>query len=292
MAKPYPVRSLLIACSVFGAVVCAVNPGGARELAADIEDMVEVEIATIGVATYGRSPVVLLRQPEAREVIPIFIGTNEAQAILRGMHRIQTARPLTHELLCGVLDGLDVQLDRVYVDDLADNTYYGMLELRMAGREAPIRIDSRPSDALALALQFGATIHVAPKVLDAAREIEYEGLDDQIVTALGITVNPVTPELRDGLDLPDRPGVLVSETTGPASDAGMEAGALIIEVNGKTPESPRQYLDLVHETPADDDARIRYWQDGDIYEIDVPTDVPPPRRRGRPETPPDPGLSL
>ena len=290
MGKAPLTRQMLIALFGCLALACWPIPAGARQLAASIDEMVEVEIATIGVATFGGSPVVLLREPNARAVIPIFIGGNEAHAILRGMHRIRTPRPLTHELLASVLDGLEVHLERVYVDDLADNTFFGMLELRVAGHDAPLRIDSRPSDALALALQFGASIHVAPKVMEAARQIEFEGLDDQIVTALGITVNPVTADLRIALALPDRPGVLVSEAIGPAQEAGMESGSLIVEVNGETPNSPLQFLELVHKTPAGTDAQIRYWQDGENFEIELATDVPAPRRRPAPS--PDPGVSL
>lgn len=285
-----PTRQTLIPLLGSAALICWLCTAGARELAVDIDEMVEVEIATIGVAAFGRSPVVLLREPNAREVIPIFIGPNEANAILRGMHGIDTPRPLTHDLLGSVLAGLDVTLERIYVDDLVDNTFLGMLELRVAGRDEPVRIDSRPSDAMALALRAGATIHVAPRVLEAAREIEFEGLDDQIVTALGITVNPVTDDLRVALDLPNEPGVLVSNVTGPAEEAGMEPGALVLEVNDETPITPMRFLDLVRRTPADEDARIRYWQAGEIHELELPTDVPSPQPRR--ERTPEPGITL
>lgn len=99
-----PNRQALIALFGAAAMICWLSTVGARELAVDIDQMVEVEIATIGVAAFGSSPVVLLREPQAREVIPIFIGPNEAQAILRGMHGIDTPRPLTHDLLGSVLD--------------------------------------------------------------------------------------------------------------------------------------------------------------------------------------------
>jgi bifunctional DNase/RNase len=269
------VRKLLVLL----ALNCWLTTTSARELAADIEQMVSVEIATIGVAAFSHSPVVLLREPHAREVIPIFIGTNEANAILRAMHGIDTPRPLTHELLGTVIQGLDATLERVYVDDLVDNTFLGMLEFRVAGREQPLRIDSRPSDALALALRTGASIHVAPKVLEAARQIEYEGLDDQIVTAVGITVNPLTDDLRIALDLPDELGVLVSHVTGPAQKAGMEPGALLLTVNGETPRSPLDFLERVRQTPTEQDVQIRYWQAGDIIELELPTDVPSPQSR-------------
>ncbi|MFC3284561.1 bifunctional nuclease domain-containing protein [Litchfieldella rifensis] len=268
---------------------CWLDVAAGRELAADIDDMVEVEVATVAIAGPAGPPVVLLRRPGAQEVIPIFIGPIEAGAILRGLRGDQPRRPMTHELLSDVLDGVEVRLERIYVDAIVDNIFLGMLELRVEGRDNPVRIDSRPSDAIALALFSGATIHVAPQVLDAARRIEYEGLDEQVVTALGVTVISVTDDLRDALELPDRDGVLVSGVSGPAEQAGMEPGALLLEVNDQTPETPMKFLELVRRTPSDKEARLRYWQAGEVHELDLSTDIPTPRPRAEQE---EPGIEM
>lgn len=261
-------------------------PVQGRELAVEPEAMVEVEVATVGIAGLTRVPVVLLREPGAREVIPIFIGPVEAGAILRGLSGDRPRRPLTHELLGDVLDGVEVRLERIYIDALVDSTFLGMLELRVAGRDEPIHIDSRPSDAIALALTAGASIHVAPAVMEAAREIEYESFDDQVVVALGISVTPVDDDLREALGLPDEPGVLVSDVRGQASDAGMAPGALLLEVNGEVPRTPMQFLERVRGTPKGEDAQLRYWQEGEEHELELSTDVPDPRSRRRtPERP-------
>ncbi|SDL97298.1 Bifunctional DNase/RNase [Franzmannia pantelleriensis] len=266
----------------------------ARDLAADPDDMIEVEIATVGVAGAMGPPVVLLREPGGEDVIPIFIGPNEAEAILRALRGDRPRRPLTHELLNDVIDGLEARLARVYVDALQDNTFLGMLELEIDGRDEPVRIDSRPSDALALALQAGATIHVAPEVREAARQIEYEGLEDSVVAALGITVTRVSQDLRDALGLPDDDGLLVSDVSGAAEEAGMAPGALLLSVNDQVPSSPMNFLELVRDTPADEDAQLRYWQEGEVQEIALSTDVPTPRPRGRGAQEPDeePGIRL
>lgn len=261
---------------LFGTVLLAVSlAAGARELAVEVDDMIEVEVATVGLAGFGGPPVVLLREPGAREVIPIFVGPAEAGAILRGLSGERSPRPMTHDLLSDVLGDVEATLERVYVDAIVDNTFLGMLELSLPGREERLRIDSRPSDAIALAIHAGASIHVAPQVLEAAREIEYEGLDDRVVVALGITVAPVTDDLREALDLPDRPGVLVNDVYGPAAEAGMRPGALLLEVNDEVPDTPLHYLELVRETAVDEDVRLRYWQEGEERELQVTTDVPP-----------------
>ncbi|MGY6564386.1 bifunctional nuclease domain-containing protein [Billgrantia aerodenitrificans] len=272
---------LSLLCGV-ALLAASMGAASARELAAEIGEMVEVEIATVGVAGFGGPPVVLLREPGAREVIPIFIGVNEAGAILRGLAGERSPRPMTHDLLSDVLGEMEATLERVYVDAIVDHTFLGMLELSLPGRDERVRIDSRPSDAIALAIHAGASIHVAPQVLEAARDIEYEGLDDQVVVALGITVAPVTADLREALGLPDQPGVLVSDVRGPAADAGLEPGALLLEVNGEVPETPLRYLELVRDTAVDEDARLRYWQQGEEYEIEVTTDVPPREPMPRP----------
>nr|WP_163500847.1 bifunctional nuclease domain-containing protein [Halomonas socia] len=266
----------------------------ARDLAVEPDEMIEVEIATVGVAGAMGPPVVLLREPGGEDVIPIFIGPNEADAILRALRGDRPRRPLTHELLNDVLDGLEVRLARVYVDALQDNTFLGMLELEVEGRDGPVRIDSRPSDALALALQAGATIHVAPEVREAARQIEYEGLEDTVVAALGITVTRVSDDLRDALGLPDDDGLLVSDVSGAAEDAGMAPGALLLSVNDEVPSSPMNFLELVRDTPADEEAQLRYWQEGEVHELALSTDVPTPRPRGRgaPGSDEEPGIRL
>ncbi len=235
-----------------------------RELATPVDELIEVELASVGINPLTGSPVVLLRETLSGDVVPIFIGVPEARAILLAMHDTQMPRPMTHDLMRDLLTTMGAQLERVLVDDLANGTYYGMLELRIAGQEAPVRVDTRPSDALALAVRTGASIHVAPKILIAGRGLDYEALpDDQVVTALGITVVAVTSRLRDTLDLPDLPGLLVNRSTGAAAAAGLNPGSLILEINGEVPDSPMQMLDLVRETPSGDQVEIRFWQDGE-----------------------------
>lgn len=288
MLREFPCRSA--ACSLLAAFVFALAAplSQARELAVERDEFVEVEIATVGISPFG-SPVVLLREPAAREVIPIFIGTAEAQSILRALRGLEPQRPLTHDLLGDVYGALDARLLRIYVDDLRDDIFFGMLEFEVEGRDEPLRIDSRPSDALALALRAGATIHVAPKVRKAARRIQFEGLENEVVSAIGLTVSPITPELREALELPERDGVLVTDSRGLAAEAGVAPGALILAVNDETPNSPWHFLQLVRETPAEKDARIVYWQDGEEHELELPTDVPDPEPRDPGE---DEGITL
>ncbi|MFO7647435.1 MULTISPECIES: bifunctional nuclease domain-containing protein [Halomonas] len=280
-SPPFSWRRLLVPLGLALLLAAAPAPAAARELAVAPDAMVEVEVATVGMAGMGSVPVVLLREPGAREVIPIFIGPVEARAILRALAGDRPRRPLTHELLGDVLDGIAVRLERIYIDALVDGTFLGMLELRRQGDDAPLRIDSRPSDAIALAVTAGASIHVAPEVLEAARQIDYEGIEDQVVVALGIAVTPLDEDLREALGLPDAPGLLVSDVSGAAREAGMVPGAMLLEVNGETPRTPLRFLELVRDTPEGEDARVRFWQQGEAVEIELSTEVPEPAPRRR-----------
>lgn len=251
----------------------------ARELAVPVGELIPVELATVGVVPGTSAPVVLLREPESGDIVPIFIGLAEARAILMALRDVPVSRPQTHDLIRNLLQATNATLERVVVDDLVDGTYLGALELHLADRDERILVDTRPSDGLALAARTDALILVAPRVLEAGRSLEYEGLqDDQVVSALGITVEEATAELRQALGLPDEPGLLVSGSRGRAADAGMRPGSLLLSVNDETPDSPMHFLELVRETPTGQRSRIRYWQDGETREISLATDVPPPRR--------------
>lgn len=252
------------------------TPATEREPAAPIDQFVEVEVATIGLATATGTPVVLLREPAAGQVFPIFIGTSEARAILRALRGVDMPRPMTHDLLGDVIGSLDAKLVRVYVDAIVENTFLGVLELEVAGHEQPVHVDTRPSDAIAVALRVGASIHVAPGVLEQVQMISYRGLEeeDQIVTAVGITVMAPTPALREALGLPELEGLVVSNVVGLAKGTGLEAGALLLAVNDEVPGSPMEFLDLVRGTAEDERVRIRYWQQGEVHTVELPTRVP------------------
>ncbi len=247
----------------------------ARELAVPPEALIAVELSTVAVIPGSGTPVVLLREPASGDMVPIFIGVAEARAILVSLREIRMPRPMTHDLALDIITRLDGTLERVIVDDLRDGTYHGLLEVRRSADQTLTRIDARPSDALALAVRSGAEILVAPRVLQAGRDLEFEGLaSEQVVTALGITVVEATQELREALNLPDDSGVIVTAASGRASYGGIRPGALILKVNDQAPSTPMEYLDLVRKTPSGSNAAITYWHDGARHALELPTDVP------------------
>jgi bifunctional DNase/RNase len=139
--------------------------------------MVEVELAAVKVDVESRTPVILLQEREGRRrVLPIFIGPSEAQAIALAVQGVVPPRPMTHDLMRDLLDALDASLERVVVTELIDRTYYAELHLRIGGRS--LRVSSRPSDAVALAVRTGSPIFVADDLLDAEGVVLREILDE------------------------------------------------------------------------------------------------------------------
>ncbi|HZR96930.1 MAG TPA: bifunctional nuclease family protein [Gaiellaceae bacterium] len=122
----------------------------------------------------GKQPIVLLKTADGNKFLPIWIGHPEAAAILMKLQSQAAPRPMTHDLLSDMLEQLDAQITRITVTELRENTFYAQITLQQDGRE--IEIDSRPSDAIALAIRAEAPIYAADRVIEESA-IEFEGDD-------------------------------------------------------------------------------------------------------------------
>jgi uncharacterized protein len=131
----------------------------------DEEDFLEAKIDNISVSNLGF--IVFLKVPGDARVLPIFIGANEAQSIAIAYNNQTPPRPLTHDLMKNVLGMLDVEVVKVQVTRLTDNTFFGRIHLRKEGIE-DMDLDARPSDAIALALRYRVPIFVHKDVYEAA----------------------------------------------------------------------------------------------------------------------------
>jgi len=136
------------------------------------------------------SPIVILQSLEKNTLLPIWVGIFEANAIALQIERIDTPRPLTHDLIKNILLQLDANVDKIVVTDLQENTFYAVIHLRMNGDH--ITIDSRPSDAIALALRTDAPIYVTEEVIKNSRNIslEKENLDSEDIKKWLEGLNP------------------------------------------------------------------------------------------------------
>lgn len=128
--------------------------------------MIEMNIESIRVSLMNYQRVVILKEKEAGRYLPIWIGPAEADAIAVRLQDVAVARPLTHDLLRSIIDSLGAQVTHVVVNDLANDTFFARIMLEVDGRA--LEIDSRPSDAIALAVRAKVPIYVEESVLEKA----------------------------------------------------------------------------------------------------------------------------
>jgi bifunctional DNase/RNase len=156
--------------------------------------MQEMVIYGVSFDMVGKQPIVLLKTRDGNKFLPIWIGHPEAAAILMKLQGANTPRPMTHDLISDVLGELDVECTKVSVTELRENTFYASITLQLNGRE--MEIDSRPSDALALAVRTGASIFAADEVItESAIEFEHEVEDtEEVVDKFKEFLENVSPE--------------------------------------------------------------------------------------------------
>ena len=133
--------------------------------------MIEMKVKGLTLDPLTNMPIVILKDIEGNKALPIWVGIFEANAIALEMEQVTTPRPMTHDLIKNILEGITAHVNRVVVNDLKDNTFYAVISLNLNGSE--VLVDSRPSDAIALALRVNAPIFVEKKVIDDARSIDF-----------------------------------------------------------------------------------------------------------------------
>jgi bifunctional DNase/RNase len=139
---------------------------------------VEMKVKFLTFDSTSNGFVVLLMDLANKTGLPIWIGPFEANAIAMKLKKIGSHRPMTHDLIHNILKGLESQVMKIVVNDLKENTYYALIHLNRGGEE--IIIDSRPSDAIAIALAVDAPIFVSENVIEKARTIDLEKDGDQL----------------------------------------------------------------------------------------------------------------
>ena len=141
------------------------------------DEMIEVVIDSIRVSLMSQQRIVILREVDADRYLPIWIGVYEAEAITISLQEVEVARPLTHDLLRNVFNALNARILRVEVSALRDDTFFGNIIAEVDGHT--INIDSRPSDALNLAVRAHVPILVARQVMDTAGVTPEQDLQEE-----------------------------------------------------------------------------------------------------------------
>lgn len=126
--------------------------------------LVEVKVQSLGLDRSSNTPVVILKELDGERVLPIWIGPGEASAIAMRLAEMNFSRPLTHDLLISVMEGLEGRLERVEISRVADSTYYAELTVERNG--STMKVDARPSDSIALALRSEARIWANDELLE------------------------------------------------------------------------------------------------------------------------------
>ncbi len=124
---------------------------------------IQMTVNTVLFDSRNSSYIVVLKDETGAKILPIWIGAAEGNSIALAMSNVKSARPLTHDLITSIFDRLEIEIARVVISDLIDNTFYASLYLLHNSKE--FHIDSRPSDAIAIAIRIGAPVFVAEEVL-------------------------------------------------------------------------------------------------------------------------------
>ena len=134
--------------------------------------LIEMKIKGLVVDPISKMPIVVLEDPTSERILPIWIGVFEANAIALTIENIPTPRPMTHDLIKNFLNKLQISVDRIVVNDVRNNTFYAVIHCQHNGQT--LLIDSRPSDAIALALRMSSPIFVEDDVVKKAHSLKYD----------------------------------------------------------------------------------------------------------------------
>jgi bifunctional DNase/RNase len=215
-------KSACLLMAALAACACNRSAGRPSNVAAD---QVKVEVSSVGLDNESGTPFVLLADQSSGRTLPIMIGESEARTIMLELHGIKAERPLTHDLLRSVIEQTGNHIDRVVIGDLRKETYYAVIYLDR-GR---YHVDSRPSDAIALALGAKAPIYVASRLLESSGPVRHRL--PKVGRAIGLTAQELTPELAAAMGEQAYSGVLVSDVE-PAAAPAIQRGDIVTAVGG------------------------------------------------------------
>ncbi|MBI1848089.1 MAG: bifunctional nuclease family protein [Candidatus Rokubacteria bacterium] len=142
---------------------------------------VEMKVRGLALDPLSNMPIIILRDEEDKRSLPIWVGIFEANAIALELEKIATPRPMTHDLIKNIIETIDAKLVKVVVTDLRENTFYAVLHLQVG--ETEYTVDSRPSDAIALALRVTAPIFVDEDVVRRAKSLDDSTKDAESIKA-------------------------------------------------------------------------------------------------------------
>lgn len=228
------IRRVYLSILLIAAAACACARHGQTDTGAALNSgphEVKVEVSSIGMDRGSGAHYVLLEDESQNRALPILIGDIEAQAIMLELHGLQAPRPMTHDLLRSVIEDTGNHVQRVVISDMRDDVYYAKIFLDH-GKNA---IDSRPSDAIALAMGTNAPIYVTDTLLESRSELGIGPAAHfpRSEHGAGIRVQELTPELAAYFNVAPKSALLVAAADSQAMAAGLRPGDLVTKINGK-----------------------------------------------------------
>src|SRR6266508_606797 len=235
---------------------------------------VETKVKTVMVDPASQSPVVVLETVADKKLLPIWIDIPEARAIAIEIEQIKVPRPLTHDLIRNILQGLGATLQRATITDLRNSTYFAIVSLWLKGQE--VQIDCRPSDAIAVALRMKAPIFASTQVLAKSKPVPSKPTrSEQTQKKLGIQAQDLTAELANLLESQQQKGVLVTEVAlgSPAMKAGLQRGDIITKANEQVISSATDLESLIQSMKSSSQIKLEVIKKGKptTLVIDLPS---------------------
>jgi bifunctional DNase/RNase len=250
---------ILLLAALVAACACSRGPDhGADSLAAADGAEVRVHVQSVGFDRGARAHFVLLTDASGKRQLPVVIGEREAYAIGLAVHGIKPDRPLTQDLLSSIIEKTGNQVDRVAIVAMHHDTYYARIYMDH-GRYS---IDSRPSDAIALAVNSHAPIFVATKLFQEMPEPALAARGPRVANAIGMTVEELTPDLAEYFRVPAGQGAIVSDVGGTAQQAGVKRGDVILKVGGHPITGPNDFSSDLEKVKVGAPVEITLVRDG------------------------------
>ena len=155
--------------------------------------MIEMQLGGLGFDPKNMSPIVLLRDAEERNFLPIWIGMFEAAAIAMELQEFKPPRPMTHDLLAHVINTLEGKVTRIVINEIKENTFYAVIEIQVDKATDVIKIDARPSDAIGLAVRVDCPVFVSESVMMKAKMVNVEK-DEEETKKFQTFINNIKPD--------------------------------------------------------------------------------------------------
>lgn len=208
-------------------------------------------------------PVVLLADTKGKRAMPIWIGEAEAMALEAALEGTVSRRPLTHDLLVSVIEHLKATVEEVRVTELKEDVYYAVILMKT--RDERLQVDSRPSDAMVIAVKLGKPISVESSLFEA-RSLPIPAASTE---AYGLEVQPLDQDLKAALGYRGD-GLIVSnvEKGGLAEKAGLRRGDIVVRIRGKGVKDPAELEEALPAPP--EGLVLQLWRKGEVVTITLP----------------------